>query len=416
MTKDNMHERISDISIGWQSSAPYLAEYLLRFKYDPTSGVNTMGVSIKDNHVILAYNPEFVEQLSRSDLEGVLFHEILHVLHKFHDRISNRQHDIFNVSQDACINEIVDKTSISNRLLTVPKGGVKMKSIYDMGYYGKEVSELVYDFLYEKADKIIIESPLMPQDESDNKNKPSDSQRGNAIEVDNEGRKILRTTDNHQGHKPLSEVEKAAIEEIINNAKTKSWGSMSGNAISAVKKLTAAKKIPWRKKLSMALSRYVNEPGNVYENTWSKRNRRQLPLPGVKKHSKKLVISVDTSGSISNQDLSLFFGQIEKLVKDFSSLTIIEWDTKVNNRYTYKKGGWRRIKPKGRGGTDVQDLYNYVHKNMKNTSLLINFTDGYFMWEIENFGIPTLWALVNNSMKPPFGKVVYVVDKESNDI
>lgn len=415
-----MHEAIANVSIDWQSSAPYLAEYLLRFKYDNRPEVGTMGVAVTDNRIQLSYNPEFVDKLTRPELEGVLFHEILHVLHKFHDRLGSRQHDIFNVAQDACINEIVAKTNIGGKTLMLPEGGVRMKPIYDDGYEGEEISEAVYDFLYEHADKITIEMPGMPQDGdggSGDPNEKGSSQsrgKGKLPEKDSDGKRILRTTDNHEDHRALTEVEKAAIEEIVNNARTRSFGTMSGNATSAIKELTQAKKIPWRKKLAMLLSRYVNEPGSIYENTWSKRNRRGLPLPGIRKQSKKLVISIDTSGSVSDKDLSLFFGQIEKLVKDYSALTIIEWDTKVHRAYKYNKGDWKKIKPHGRGGTVIDDLYQYVNTNYKNTSLLINFTDGYFGWDFENFGIPTVWALVNNNMKPPFGKVVYVTDKESN--
>lgn len=409
MIKRNMPERISRISIDWQSSAPFLAEFLLRFKYTNRPEVGTMGVSVKDNRIELSYSEDFIDKLSRDELEGVLFHEILHVLNKFHDRLGSRDHKIFNVAQDACINETVVSTSIKGKSLKIP-GGVRMKALRDDGYEGEEISEAVYDFLYERADKYYFTQPGQ-SGEGDDEQDGSGESGGDGKE--DSGKKQLSTTDNHSGHKVLSEVEKAALDEIVNNARTKSWGNISGNSVSTIKDLIAVKKIPWRKKLAMVLSKYVDEPGNIYESTWSKRNRRQLPLPGIRKKSKKLVVSVDTSGSVSDKDISMFFGQIEKLVKDYAALTIIEWDTKVRSTYKYQKGAWKKIKVKGRGGTDPQDLYDYVKKNLKKTSLLVNFTDGYFNWEFNHYGIPTVWAIVNNESKPKFGKVVYVIEERS---
>lgn len=407
MLKRGMPERVSNICIEWQSTAPFLAEFLLRFKYKAKPEIETMGVLVKDNRIELSYAPEFVKELPRSELEGVLFHEILHILNKFHDRIGNRVHNIFNIAQDACINETVVDTSINGKQLQIPEYGVRIKKIRDEGYDGEEVSEPVYDFLYEKAEKFYF---VQPGDGASNSGEKGDNASSNEGD---ESKKTLSTTDNHEGHRPLDEVEKAALEELVSNARTRSFGRMSGNAISTIKQLISAKKIPWRKKLAMLLSRYINEPGNIYENTWSKRNRRNLPLPGIRKQSKRLVISVDTSGSVSDRDLSMFFGQIEKLVKDYSMLTIIEWDTKVHTAYRYKKNDWRRIKVHGRGGTDIQDLYDYVNTHLKKTSLLINFTDGYFGWNFQHYGIPTVWALVNNDMRPAFGKTVYIIDEDS---
>lgn len=406
LKKRGMPERVSNICIDWQSTAPFLAEFLLRFKYKEKPDIGTMGVLVKDNRVELAYSPDFIESLPRLELEGVLFHEILHILNKFHDRIGNRVHDIFNIAQDACINETVVQTSINGSLLEIPEYGVRMQKIRNEGYDGEEISEAVYDFLYEKADKFYFVQPSGGSSES--------SPGGTSDPSEEEGdKKTFSTTDNHEGHRTLDEVEKAALEELVSNARSRSFGSMSGNAVSTIKQLISAKKIPWRKKLAMLLSRYVNEPGNIYENTWSKRNRRNLPLPGIRKQSKKLVISVDTSGSVSDRDLSMFFDQIEKLVKDYAMLTIVEWDTQVHRAYQYKKGDWKKIKVHGRGGTDIQDLYDYVNTHLKKTSLLINFTDGYFSWSFNNYDIPTVWALVNNDMKPTFGKTVYVVDEKS---
>jgi len=446
----NMPENISNVCIHWQNKAPFFAEFLLRFIYQENAACKTLSVGFREESqkLLLVYNKKFISKLTQIETEAVCYHEILHVLHKFQDRLGVRDKEIFNVAQDACVNKTIEETTVDNRQLVLPKGGIKFKDIQEMGYKGDVVSEPVYDFLEKKAEKIYIVStgagseseegcPLCGAKPGDGKGKNKDKQdkgegEGSSGSEEKQGEKkkcplcggtghpkhtnkiILRTTDDHTGHRNLSEIEQAIIEDIVNNARTRSWGTISGNAQDYIKDILKTKNIPWQRKLAMILSRYVNEPGNIYENTWSRRNRRDLPLPGVRKLSKRVVVSVDTSGSIADEDLKKFFGQIEKIVRDFSTMTLIQWDTQVHSVETYKKGFWKKIKIQGRGGTNPQDLYDHL-KEIKKVSVVINFTDSYFDWNFKHYDIPTVWAVINNpNFSAPFGKTILIEDDEES--
>ena len=459
MPRNKMPEKIENISIKWQSESPFFAEFLLRFSYkDDSKHTPTAGVGFASNKMLFFYNKDWIDKLTLPEMEGVCVHEIMHIVNKFHDRLGNRDMQIFNIAQDACINEMIETTTIADQRLVLPKEGVRMKEIQEMGYKGESISELVYDFLEKRATKITIISSGgsgkgdgdqcqtcgaggghnhdqkdgagsghgQKSEEGEDGEGESDGGEGNEEKEgkgggkpDNSlkgkdrcpscGRKILRTTDDHRQMKELKDVEKAVLEDIINNARTRSWGTISGGMQAHIAELIKVQNIPWQQQLARFMSKFVHEPGQIYENTWSKRNRRSLPLPGVRKLSKKIVVSVDTSGSVADEDIAIFFGQIEKIVKDFSKMTLIQWDTQVNSVETYKKGAYKKITIKGRGGTSPQDLYDRVHKELKGTSILVNFTDGYFDWNINYYGIPTLWAVINNdNITVPFGKLVVV--------
>jgi predicted metal-dependent peptidase len=448
-----MPEQISSICVRWQVDSPFFAEFLLRFLYKEDENTPTAGIAPVNHKILFFYKKEFMEKLTPQEVEGLCAHEILHLLNKFHDRLGSRDMTIFNIAQDACINEIVEDTMISDRKLVLPKDGVKIKDIEGMGFKGEHISEIVYDFLEKNATKVYIvssgsqgggekgECPVCggggKQDEkgeensqgggegdkeSEGKNKDGNSggEGGQKKPHDpncplcgkDKGKKILRTTDDHTKQRPLTEIEKIVVQEIIDNAKTRSWGNISGNMQSAIKELIKTVSIPWQKKLALMMSRHVNEPGSIYENTWSKRNRRGLPLPGIKKMSKRVVVTVDTSGSVDDQTLMKFFGQIEKIIRNYSSMTLVQWDTEVHSSEPYKKGAWKKIKINGRGGTDPQKMYDHVQNNLKHTSLIVNFTDGYFNWgHINHYNIPTIWAVANNeNLKPTFGKIVLIKD------
>jgi len=455
---NKMPEQISSICVRWQVDSPFFAEFLLRFLYKEDENTPTAGVAPVNHKILFFYNKEFISKLNPLEVEGLCVHEIMHLLNKFHDRLGNRDTNIFNVAQDACINEIVEDTMISDRKLVLPKDGVKIKDIETMGFKGEHISEIVYDFLEKNSTKIYIvstgsqggkgdgECPVCGGGGKADEEKKEDGEGGGGEgekESDgkedggngggndgkkkphdpncpmcgkNKGKKVLRTTDDHSKQKPLSEIEKIVVQEIIDNAKTRSWGNISGNMQSVIKELIKTVSIPWQKKLSTLMSRHVNEPGSLYENTWSKRNRRSLPLPGIKKMSKKVVVTVDTSGSVDDQTLMRFFGQIEKIIKNYSSMTLVQWDTEVHSSEPYKKGAWRKIKINGRGGTDPQKMYDHVQNNLKHTSLIVNFTDGYFDWgHINHYNIPTIWAVANNDdLKPTFGKMVLIKDDKGS--
>lgn len=417
--KHDMPKEISNICIKWQSEAPFFAEFLLRTKFVSDPEIKTIGVGVFNNRVNMYYSSEFMQSLGDLEMEGVLVHEILHLLHKFNERLESRDKKIFNVAQDACINEIVERTTISSRALKIPAYGVRIKAIEDMGYTGKYISEKVYDFLYENSDKYYIYdgSEEGEGDECEDCNGTGKNENDDECESckgtgkGSKGKK-LSTTDNHSTQKELGELDKQAIEEIVKSAKVKSWGSISGSMVDEIKELLKTKKIPWREKLNRLLARYISEPGGIYENTWSKRNRRSLPLPGIRKKSKQIVITMDTSGSVGYDDIQKFFGQIEKIIKDYSKVHLIQWDTEVKLVTKYNRGDWKKIKISGRGGTSFQPVMDYVKKNLRNTSALVNFTDGYFSWNIDTYGFDTIWAFINNNTNAPIGKTVHIINEE----
>lgn len=463
MSRNRMPERISEVCVRWQTDSPFFAEFLLRFLYVEEKDCPTAGVYVNDNKLFFFYNKEFIERLTTIEVESVCVHEIMHILNKFFNRLGSRQKDWFNVAQDLCINEVVETTTISSRKLKLPtlldKDGHEVQpcrfpfKIKNKEYTGEHISELIYDFIETNADKIVIyiggqgrvsgeggcPTCGAPQDgtgqgdgseqgQSQGKGKGNgagekDKKQGSGAAGTGEhcptcGKQNIHTLDDHSKQRKLTEIEKQAIEEVINNARTRSWGNISGNMQSTIKQLLTVAPIPWQQKLARYMSKYVNEPGSIYENTWSKRNRRSLPLPGIRKLSKRIIVTVDTSGSVADEDIMIFFGQIEKIVKDFSHLVLIQWDTTVHSVAPYKKGDWRKIKILGRGGTAVQDLYDLVHKDFKNATLIVNFTDGYFDWNINHYNIPTIWAVINNdNITVPFGNLVIVkrVDKSGRE-
>ena len=104
-----------------------------------------------------------------------------------------------------------------------------------------------------------------------------------------------------------------------------------------------------------------------------------------------LMVAIDTSGSITDSDLSLFFAEINKIKALGMKITICEIDTVIHKVYKYD------FQPKlvcGRGGTDFKPFFEYVKKMGQKPNALIYLTDLEASLNFSNVSrVPTLWAI-----------------------
>ena len=124
---------------------------------------------------------------------------------------------------------------------------------------------------------------------------------------------------------------------------------------------------------------------------------------------------VDTSGSISNEMISLAYSEIYQALMQFDGkLTgvIGFFDTKVHKAREFNQiEDIVKLRPQGGGGTD----YGCVFKFIKNTSrfkaptsvVIITDGEGTFPNALKNSDIPVLW-LMTKDKEAPFGKSVFV--------
>jgi len=146
-------------------------------------------------------------------------------------------------------------------------------------------------------------------------------------------------------------------------------------------------KIKWNKYVVKLVSYQIQE----WVSTYKKRSRRQvvgieadnIRLPGIKSYGYKCVIAVDTSGSISLEELRQFVSEIFSLVRRYNvtNVIVVPFDADVYTPIHIKsKGDVQKIRDlPGGGGTCISPFVNYVKaKNLvtPNDTVVI-FTDGH---------------------------------------
>jgi predicted metal-dependent peptidase len=113
-----------------------------------------------------------------------------------------------------------------------------------------------------------------------------------------------------------------------------------------------------------------------------KPNIRFSELPGLKiKQRKHIFLAVDTSGSVSNEELRIFFNEIDHIQRTGTQVTLCQCDAAISDISEYKSGMKIKNREKkvaiyGRGGTDFQPPIDYYNENHKKFSCMIYFTDG----------------------------------------
>jgi len=119
----------------------------------------------------------------------------------------------------------------------------------------------------------------------------------------------------------------------------------------------------------------------VHFDIYQKKTRRKESLrfedsPGLKRKKKhKILVAIDTSGSVSTEEFKDFFSEIYYIYKAGAQIHIIEADVNITNEYDYK--GIMPKKITGRGGTSFIQAVNYYNEHRNDYTTCVYFTDGY---------------------------------------
>jgi predicted metal-dependent peptidase len=179
-------------------------------------------------------------------------------------------------------------------------------------------------------------------------------------------------------------------------------------------------KLDWREMLRDFISATCK--GND-EYTWRKFNKRMLPndlyLPSMENESVgELVIACDTSGSIGQNELTIFATELQSIVDTVTPdlIRILWWDYEVCSEQTFRPDQYQELhkllKVAGGGGTRLSCVSEYITKEQIKAEAIIVFTDGWVEHNIEwNMSTPTLHIVNGNkNFKGTTGSIVVQYD------
>jgi predicted metal-dependent peptidase len=210
-----------------------------------------------------------------------------------------------------------------------------------------------------------------------------------------------------------SEKEEDQSEWEMKTFQAAQMALQQGDAPNSIKRIVQDiqnPKVPWRDQLRHFFSVKVRE-----DYSWRKGNTRfihsglYLPCLDGEKMG-KIVVGVDTSGSISDQILSAFQSELQDVLDTCrpESMEVLYCDAAIAHTETYQPGDIIKLECHGGGGTDFRPVFAHVEQEGWQPVALIYFTDLYGAHRDEEPQYPVLWACFSKESKVPYGDVIHV--------
>jgi len=394
----NTTDKLKRARIQIQKDSPFFAYLSLYLKFREASPATNndppdlpayagMGVSA-DGWLI--YKKEFVDKLTEKELIGVLVHEILHLSLLHLTRRGSREPTVWNIAADICVNHIVKSNGFSlpnGCIITdyqnnITFGGITVSDCH------KKTAEQIYEELESLAKKR-GRSGCRGQGSGDSEGYPCGDKDGQQpFDAHIEGIGDPKKDGKNKGKNkiPLTNEERHAIEEYwVNKAhEALVTAKLRGSTPLGIERLIGGlteSKVGWRE----ILQRYVQR-AIPYDYSYKTPSKKSVStgyyMPSTIKDYIDIVVAVDTSGSISQNELIEFLSEIIGISKAFSSrvkMRLLTHDVKVWDDWTIQNGNIDKIKNlnvRGGGGTSHKEVFQYVQEKHRDTKLVICFTDG----------------------------------------
>ena len=387
------------LSIGKQLTAEQrlrkaVIDIIGRNEFIALTGVLLIGTKIVDDKVKTActngrdeaYGRKFVDELSDAEFRFVVLHECYHKMYKHlttWKHLHDVDHDKANRACDYVINlKLANTDACKEGWIKLPDGVLIDNSFADMD------SAKVFKLLQSR-----------PKGGDGDEYNPFDEHKWDEAQE-------------------MSEQEQKDLAKEIDNA-------LRQGALLAGKVGTGANrdlgdlldpKQDWRELLRDFVT--TTCAGKDYS-TWRRPNRRYVGMDilmpsAISESLGEIVIGIDTSGSIGDEDLNAFLSEIKGICDTVkpSKVRLLYWDTVVRKQEVYLQdeldGLVHATKPAGGGGTDPTCVPQYLNEHGIKPECVVMLTDGYVGgWG--QWSVPVLWCILNNKRATAdVGKTVHI--------
>ncbi len=407
----------------------YYGYFLMNLQFRPNCRVSSIaGIKLNTFPPVLEANPLLLCKFRLKEILYIICHEIDHVVfnHPAEMVRVNPEQDPdtfqeFNLAADAAVNDRIDREIVKEKhnFLAAPDGLITSRRLGQMYQIPHILPMENYAYYF-----ALIHSQKDPQGNNGQQSMMDAQNAADGTESQTPGGGELVTAANcgeitdHQweaGEDP--EDASAAARELVNAAVSmmndERRGLMPGAFLSQVEKLNKPPVLSWQ----AILKKYVGTIAAQKKPTRMRLNRRQperFDLSGrVDDKVLKIVVAIDTSGSVTDRMIGQIFNEIFAILdKRKHEITVIECDAEVQRVYRARNAGDIKLKVAGRGGTWFTPVIEHINNDKYyRDALLVYFTDG----EGEN-EIPrpktyrNLWVVIGGadrlSLKQPYGAVL----------
>jgi predicted metal-dependent peptidase len=413
MTKPDIETKLAAARTRLILDKPFLGALALRLplvaadpKWCPTSVTDARS---------LYYNPAYIDNLSLEQTQFVLAREALHCGLSHFARRQHRIKSRWDIACEYSINPVLVKDG-----LTPPPATIVIAAYEGM------TAEEIYPFI--KDDDTDEPTDERAQSGQDNDPTNSGSQKGEENREGGEGQnpqdidpqsggdsqsEPQEFLDGERGAaqpQPLSASEQDALatqwqQRMAGAALQAQQAGKLGGMLARLVGDLLQPKLPWR----MLLARYMTQLArDDYSYARPSRREGEMIMPSLRSSQANIVVVLDTSGSVTNEELGEFLAEINTLKAQLrASITLHACDTVLSKDGPWVFEAWEEFKlPQefhGGGGTDFRPVFDWIERRGNSPDMLLYFTDAKGEFPAIEPSYPVIW-LVKGKAPVPWGQ------------
>lgn len=352
----------------------------------------------------LYYNAQYIDGLTLDQTQFMLAHEALHCALSHFARRQHRSKHRWDIACDLAINPLLIKDGLKpppGVLHMVEFEGMMAEEIYPAIADLQDESETLDDHLYDSEESEGGrgsgggESSQRQQGAGGGTTAEADPDRGGAPQP-----------------KPLSETEREQLsvqwqQRLAGAAQQAMRAGKLGGGLARLVDHLLQPRLPWR----MLLAKYMTAIARD-DYTYSRPSRRegQAILPSLRSAQVDIVVALDTSGSISADEICEFMSEIDAIKGQVRArITLQACDAHLAEDGPWEFEPWEEFRlPRdftGGGGTRFTPVFDWARRRDRQPDLLVYFTDAEGEFPEQEPLYPVLW-LVKGKAKVPWGQRV----------
>ena len=353
-------QRIKSLSQDWFLTEPLLFAVLCTHAIKRN---DNMGCDMRCGKGIIEFNPDRLEHLDDKQLALRLKAEVVRIIlkHPYQRQPYNPRRDVMRLSSDL---------TLCDNLEGMDSIGLEPPTIFDIPrgqafeqYYSLMAGQVTQFEQNADGDGIPIDMNMPGNGQGD---ADSDQVTDSLLQAD--AGASLWDEDELMSERVNHEIETAQ--------RCNQWGSLGGD-LKALIESTLVSKQNFRAILSQFRASILSAKRHL---TRMRPNRRYGfdAMGSQYAYSTCLLVAVDVSGSVPDEDIQRFLAVINRFFKQgIERIEVIEFDSHITTpEPLLLKQATRSIRVTGRGGTNFQPAIDYYYQNEQYDGLVF-LTDGY---------------------------------------
>ncbi|CAC9655373.1 Sll7028 protein [uncultured Gammaproteobacteria bacterium] len=349
------------------------------------------------------YNPEFIDSLNNHQIKFVLIHEALHCALTHFARRGNRTKHKWDLACDFAINPLLVKEGF-HPPIDVP--------IFQQ--YSGMIAEEIYPMIDDNLNQEPMDQHLYDDQANDDSKQSDGGMREDQLQQDpkpeskvNEGNQGASSLAKQPATLRPDEIEKLASEWQKNLASSAQLAQQAGKLDGEFAKLIdffLQPQVSWQSLLAQYMSAFARD-----DFSYSRPSRRtgEAILPALKSHQIDIIVAIDTSGSISQEEVNEFVSEVSAIKSNLrASITLLACDDKLSEHSPWCFEAWDELQfPAALGGgkgTNFNPVFDYIDTQDSACDVVIYFTDAKGVFPKAEPNYPVMW-LIKGKEQTPWG-------------